>query len=192
VRKHPPALTATHPLSERGHVMAESHSIPTNPRFIDITGRTFGKWAVLGYAGARGPTHYWNARCGCGAEREVAGESLKRGLSTCCRRCARRVPMKPVVSHGMSESITYRSWKAMIQRCHNPNAQHYAYYGGRGITVCDRWRLSFADFLADMGERPSLLQSIDRYPDNDGGYEPGNCRWATRTQQQRNTRRSKG
>lgn len=75
----------------------------------------------------------------------------------------------------------------MITRCTNPRVDNYKYYGGRGISVCDRWRL-FANFLADMGKRPSLTHSLDRWPDKDGNYELENCRWATRTQQARNTR----
>ena len=89
-------------------------------------------------------------------------------------------------THGMTETPTWNSWKAMVNRCRNPNSPNFARYGGRGITVCDRWLTSFAAFLADMGERPSLEHSIDRI-DNSKGYEPGNCRWATAKQQCRNT-----
>jgi hypothetical protein len=76
----------------------------------------------------------------------------------------------------------------MIQRCEQPTHIGYKDYGGRGITVCKRWRESYAAFLADMGRKPSLKHSIDRYPDNDGDYEPGNCRWATAKEQSANQR----
>lgn len=82
---------------------------------------------------------------------------------------------------------TYRSWIMMITRCTNPRVDNYKYYGGRGISVCPRWQ-NFKFFLADMGERPSLAHSLDRWPNKDGNYEPSNCRWATRTKQARNTR----
>lgn len=84
-----------------------------------------------------------------------------------------------------------RSWSGMIQRCENPNRHNYRYYGGRGIKVCERWRNNFADFLSDMGRKPSPAHSIDRYPNNNGHYEPGNCRWATKSQQTQNSRRAK-
>ena len=91
-------------------------------------------------------------------------------------------------SHGLSGTLAYSSWKTMVYRCTSPKSPNYAYYGGRGITVCERW-LSFENFYADMGERPHGM-SIDRI-DNSRGYEPGNCRWATRNTQQRNSRNAK-
>lgn len=87
------------------------------------------------------------------------------------------------MQHGMSHTATYRAWGSMIQRCTNPNATNYDNYGGRGIKVCKRWR-SFPAFLADMGQCPEG-KTLDRR-DNDGSYQPGNCRWATRSQQNKN------
>ena len=90
--------------------------------------------------------------------------------------------------HGMWGTPEYRSWDAMLQRCYNHQHRSWANYGGRGITVCERWRNSFEAFYADMGNKPTLQHTIDRYPEKSGNYEPGNCRWATRKEQQRNTR----
>jgi hypothetical protein len=88
------------------------------------------------------------------------------------------------VKHGMSGTPEFVAWTSMRQRCGNPRCRRYANYGGRGISICERWR-AFENFLADMGRRPSPDHSLDRI-DNDGNYELGNCRWATRSQQQRN------
>jgi hypothetical protein len=85
-------------------------------------------------------------------------------------------------------SATHYAWTNMIQRCTNPNRHDYKSYGGRGIQVCQKWRDSFSAFLADVGERPSADHSLDRYPNMNGNYEPGNVRWATKHQQMQNTR----
>lgn len=92
------------------------------------------------------------------------------------------------LTHGMSRTPIYESWKAMRKRCLNPNAPKYRLYGGRGITICERWDY-FENFREDMGERPIGL-SLDRI-DNDGNYEPGNCRWATQKEQQNNRSNNK-
>lgn len=93
----------------------------------------------------------------------------------------------PSASHGMSGTYLYYAWANMIRRCHTPTNPQFKNYGGRGIFVCDRWRYSFESFFADVGHRPSDLHSLDRI-DNDKGYEPGNVRWVTQTDQVRNTR----
>ncbi|MGN8062766.1 hypothetical protein ACTJK4_14000 [Ralstonia sp. 22111] len=93
----------------------------------------------------------------------------------------------PNERHGQSNSPTWKSWRSMRDRCGNPGSRSYSDYGGRGISVCERWNL-FENFLADMGERPSRRHSIDRYPNTDGNYEPTNCRWATPAEQARNRR----
>ena len=95
-----------------------------------------------------------------------------------------------MTTHGLSRTPEYNAWIDMKQRCFNPNHQHYLHYGGRGITVCDRWKNSFEDFLADMGSRPTAKHSLDRI-DNDGDYCPENCKWSTKAEQQNNRRNNK-
>lgn len=93
--------------------------------------------------------------------------------------------------HGMSGSPEFKSWHGMLQRCYNETDREFKRYGGRGISVCPRWKESFQNFFDDMGAKPSKGMSIDRYPNNDGNYEPGNCRWATPLQQAQNRRNNR-
>lgn len=127
--------------------------------------------------------------CLCGVEVMVLNKRLRSGGTTSCG-CLHRERFT-TRTHGHSpraqgKTRTYRIWAGMKSRCTNPKATDFPRYGGSGITVCDRW-LSFENFLADMGECPPNLE-IDRYPNQSGNYESGNCRWATRTQQNRNAR----
>lgn len=153
----------------------------------DLTGMKFGKLAVDSYYGKnKHSQNLWRCFCECGSERFVASTSLLTGktVSCGCHRVAIFVARN--TTHGMSRSREYCAWEHMISRCYNPENDRFSDYGGRGISVCSRW-MDFENFLEDMGVRPDGT-SIDRYPNNDGNYEPGNCRWATVTEQQRNMR----
>lgn len=153
------------------------------PELIDLTGRQFDRWTVVRYGEKRNGNHLWWCRCHCGTEKLIYSGSLRRGLSRSCG-CFWRDLMHDV-NKGLRKSPTYHSWDNMIGRCYRPSQPDYARYGGRGIEVCERWRESFRNFLEDMGEKPPGT-SVDRYPNKDGNYEPGNCRWATAEQQQNN------
>lgn len=159
---------------------------------VDLTGQTFGRLTVIERAESDNRhNHKWLCRCTCGETRSVIGYNLTSGLTKSCG-CLHREMSTGLGhwrrTHGKRHTPTYRTWLDMIQRCTNPNNPRYTDYGGRGITVCERWR-SFENFYADMGDRPGAGYSLDRI-DNDSGYAPGNCRWATAEVQQRNKRRS--
>lgn len=157
----------------------------------DIVGQTFGRLTVISRDGHIGVRAAWFCRCECGRERRATTTDLqtKTGPKSC--GCYRKGPTAYYHRHGHSPqqgaSATYFSWQAMLSRCGNPQNQAFKYYGGRGVTVCDRWR-DFNHFLEDMGERPAglTLDRIDPY----GNYEPANCRWADAQLQSENTRRS--
>lgn len=125
-------------------------------------------------------------RCRCGAEKKVRVDHVKGGRVVSCGCNKNEKARVGHTTHGDYNSREYHSWSGLIQRCTNPNSQKYPHYGGRGISVCPRWRESYAVFLADMGRCPARM-SLDRI-NNDGNYEPGNCRWATAKEQVRNRR----
>ncbi len=129
--------------------------------------------------------------CECGAKKVMLIYNVRSGKSKSCGCLAREWTSANKRTHGRSFSQgynkTYRAWQSMIDRCTNRNVPNYRHYGGRGIEVCDRWRTSFENFLADMGDSPGPGFSLDRI-NNDGHYEPSNCRWATARQQRINQR----
>lgn len=169
---------------------------PTNPRFQDLEDQSFDRWTVIAYAGVNEfEQSLWLCRCECGTERVVAGSRLTTGRSRSCG-CLRA---ESITTHGSSYTPEYQAWAAMIHRCSNSANEHFLDYGGRGVTVCTGWLLSFATFLSDVGLKPSRKHSLDRI-DNDGHYSCGhceeclencwtmNCRWATVKEQNRNKR----
>jgi hypothetical protein len=143
----------------------------------DLAGQRFGALVVIQRAANRGKSACWLATCDCGKQAVIRATSLRTRHSISCG-C-----LRGNLRHGMNKTPTYVSWAGMIQRATNPNRNRSARYVERGIQVCSRWR-SFSNFYADMGKRPEG-RTLDRI-DNDRGYEPGNCRWATRSEQSKN------
>lgn len=153
-------------------------------------GVVFGRWHVTSKGESRttpgGTTKpYWLCTCTCGEVREVRAEHLASGRSISCGCHKREAAAIQKLTHGGRLTKLYDVWTQMIQRCHNPRNKRFSDYGGRGITVCERWR-DFAIFRDDMGEPPTG-KSIERN-NNDAGYSPDNCRWATPLEQAKNKR----
>lgn len=125
--------------------------------------------------------------CDCGEQKTIRQAELYSGKTKSCGCLMRERTSQANTKHGMFGTPVYSAWSSAIARCHNVNDKDYPKYGGRGITVCDRWRESFENFYADMGDKPSPQHSIDRV-DNSLGYSSDNCRWATHTTQNNNRR----
>lgn len=149
-----------------------------------LEGLVFGRWTVKQFAFMRGKNSYWTCLCECGNTADVQGSNLKTGGSISCGCYQQEVIGSWKITHKQSNSPLYYSYWAMRQRCLIPHHISYPRYGGRGITVCDRWMESFENFAEDMGHRPEG-KSLDRI-DNNGNYEPGNCKWSTPKEQQAN------
>jgi hypothetical protein len=154
--------------------------------YADLTGQRFRSLEVLALSHLRRALPHWKCRCSCGLEKAVLGPSLTAGRTKSCGACPRRRP--DMVKHGLAGLPEYRSWKGMIARCTNQKHISYRGYGGRGITVCDRWQYGengksgIECFYEDMPPHPGAGYSLDRI-DNDGSYNKSNCKWSTRSEQ---------
>lgn len=158
-------------------------------RMIDLTGARIGKLTVVkpdGFkqtaSGAR--QYFWTCKCECGKECRIDGCCLRRASTKSCGCTVSNY------RHGMANHPLYSVWLGMKQRCLNKNHKNYQDYGGRGVKICQRWLESVANLHADMGDRPTSKHTIERR-NNAGDYEPENCYWATRAEQNENTRQTR-
>lgn len=161
------------------------------PKFINLVGQKFHRLIVISRAENNKYNKIkWHCMCICGKKCIVIGSNLKNGFSRSCGCLRKEITKKRRIIHGCYKTSEYRTWRHILSRCKNPNVSSYKNYGGRGIRVCQSWDSSFKAFLEDMGFKPTPRHTIERI-NNDGNYEPSNCRWLPQPQQAHNRRNNK-
>lgn len=152
---------------------------------IDLHGEVFGRLTVIRRAPNVGRATMWRCKCSCGKRTTAATGHLRAGHTISCGCYRDEIRSENATRHGGYYAPEYKVWSSMKGRCYRKSTPSYAYYGARGVRVCKRWRESYEAFYEDMGPRPSPTHHIDRI-DTNGHYAPGNCRWATPKENQRN------
>jgi len=163
-----------------------SYNYPSSNRFKNIVGKTFGILLVVKYANLKYNRAYWECLCQCGITKIVSSEYLHQAKNPSCGCVSGRARVAASITHGLSGHPINKLYRSIKARCYNKNVERYKNYGGRGIRMCDEWLndfKSFYDWCINNGWKKEL--SIDRFPNNDGNYEPTNCRFATMLEQSR-------
>lgn len=152
----------------------------------DLTGMEFGRLTVLSMSDEKqGKKYKWLCQCSCGNLTIKAGADMKKGNTKSCGCLAKELSPTWAIKHGMSSTKEYAAWAAMIDRCNREGNEYFSKYGGRGVEVCEDWLNNFEAFMLDMGKAPTKTHSLERI-DNDGNYEPSNCKWGTKQEQSQN------